>query len=91
MPPVAASFAEYGTSAVAGGSETGVTASGISVTVIDRFAGREATGGFSESVACTMKAVLVPAVLPSVGVPLIRPVAGASVSPAGSVPCTDQV
>src|SRR5271165_919618 len=82
IPPDAASFTEYETSAVAAASEVVVTVSGSTVTVIDRFAEAEA-GGFSESLTCTVKLVVPPAD----GMPAIRPVVGTSVSPGGSEPC----
>ena len=64
-----------------------VTVSGGTFTVIDS-AAVAVTAGFSESVTATVKS-LVPG---AAGTPLISPVAGTSVSPAGSEPCvTDQV
>ena len=48
-PPAAASVAEYGTPAVAAGSATVVTVSGVTITVMDSRAVAEAAG-LSESV-----------------------------------------
>src|ERR1700722_11374263 len=87
-PPVAASVAEYGTPAVAAGSVTVVTVSGVTVTVMDSSAVAEA-GELSESVTSAMKSE-VPA--GPRGLPVISPVAACSTSPAGSVvpPASDQ-
>ena len=72
---------------MAAGSEAVLIISGAVVTVINRVAEAEADG-LSESLTFTVKL----AVLPAAGMPAIRPVAGTSVSPAGSAPfLTDQV
>ena len=83
---MAVSVAEYGEPTAAAGSETVVTLSAAG-TVMDSVTDAEA-GGLSASVTVTVKSVVpVP-----VGVPEMSPVAGCSLSPAGSAPAViDQV
>src|ERR1700728_1449244 len=87
MPPVAASLAEYATPATAPGRDVVVTDSGGAVTVTVSGALADA-GVLSESVTSTVK-LSGPV---TVGLPVIAPVAGCRVSPAGSDPALiDQV